>query len=493
MGNSVGNLKDYWDLILTEPLLAGGFIWEWVDQSLYQDPRDPAKGFAYGGDFGDEPNNGIYCVKGLVNAARVPYPHYQEVRKIYQPIGFDGSGLMAGVLKVSNRMMATGLDAYDLHFEIRGNGDLVRRGTLPRCEVAPGRTGEIDISSVARIAAGTDGEVFVTFLVKLREAVSWAPAGHVLAWEQFPWPGAEAAGGTPRPVAIKVRKLGENLELRNGSSVLRISARTGLPESFRTGNDELLATPMNWNFWRALTDNDRGWKVGELMGPWKSAPQNAKVTLRETPDGNAACVASFPGPDARIEVTYSGAADGGIRAAFTFSVAGDKVAEVPRIGIQFAVPASLEHVAWYGRGPHENHIDRLTSAPIARYNSRVSQWITPYVRPQENANRCDIRWLSLTDASGAGLRVDAPPGNPLSASAWPWSMDDIEQASHATKLRETETITVNLDHIQMGIGGDNSWGLPVNEPYRISTRGTRSWSFVLRPAPAPGSARTAAP
>jgi beta-galactosidase len=472
--------------------MAGGFIWEWVDQSLYRDPRDPAKGFAYGGDFGDQPNDGIFCVKGLVNAGRTPYPHYHEVRKVYQTVGFDGSRLRDGVLKVINRMMATDLDAFDFHYEIRSNGELVREGTLPRCQVAPENTKEIDVSSVTALAAKTDGEVFVTFLFKLPGAVSWAPAGHVMAWEQFPWPGKAAVQAPPAAVAIEVRKLGGNFELRNGSSVIRISASTGLPESFRTGNDEWFASPMHWNFWRALTDNDRGWKAGELMKPWKNASQNASATLRETPDGNVAGVVRFPGPEARIEVAYSGAADGGIRAAFTFS-ASDKLAEVPRIGIRFAVPRRLENVAWYGRGPHENYIDRLTSAPIARYHSRVSRWITPYVRPQENANRCDIRWLSLSDTSGAGLRIEAPPGNPLSASAWPWSMDDIEQASHATGLRERDTITVNLDHIQMGVGGDNSWGLPVNEPYRISTRGTRFWSFVLRPAPVPRGARTALP
>jgi beta-galactosidase len=493
MGNSVGNLKDYWDLIHAEPLLAGGFIWEWVDQSLYQDPREPAKGFAYGGDFGDEPNNGIFCVKGLVNAAREPYPHYQEVRKIYQPVAFDGSKLRNGTLIVTNRMMATGLDAYGLHYEIRRDGELVREGTLPRAQIAPERTGEIDISSVAGIVGEMDGEVFVTFLLKLSKAVSWAPAGHVLAWEQFRWPGKEMTQATPARVALEVRKLGDNFELRNDSSVIRISARTGLPESFRSGKAELLAAPMKWNFWRALTDNDLGWKVGALMKSWKNAPENATATLRETPDGNVGCTVRFPGPDARIDVAYSGAADGGIRAGFTFTAAGDKQAELPRIGIQFAVPGSLDHIAWYGRGPHENHIDRLSSAPIARYDASVSRWVTPYVRPQENANRCDLRWLSLTDASGAGLRMDAPLGNPLSASAWPYSMEDLETASHATALPMRDTITVNLDHIQMGIGGDNSWGLPVNEPYRIRTSGTRNWSFVLRPVPAPASAQSALP
>jgi beta-galactosidase len=136
-------------------------------------------------------------------------------------------------------------------------------------------------------------------------------------------------------------------------------------------------------------------------------------------------------------------------------------------------------VTWYGRGPHENYWDRQTSAPVGRYESTVGDWVTPYVRPQENANRCGIRWFSLTDQQGGGLRVNAPPGEPLSISAWPYSMEDLATTAHDSKLPGRDFITVNLDHLQMGVGGDNSWGLPVNAPYRIKPNRSFRWSFTL--------------
>jgi beta-galactosidase len=139
-------------------------------------------------------------------------------------------------------------------------------------------------------------------------------------------------------------------------------------------------------------------------------------------------------------------------------------------------------VAWFGRGPHENYWDRKTSAPIARYESTVEKWITPYVRPQENANRCDVRWVSLADKTGAGLRFTAGVSAPLSVSAWPYSMEDLAKATHDFALPRRDFITVNLDHLQMGVGGDNSWGLPVNDPYRIWPDKVYEWSFTVSPS-----------
>jgi beta-galactosidase len=142
----------------------------------------------------------------------------------------------------------------------------------------------------------------------------------------------------------------------------------------------------------------------------------------------------------------------------------------------------LDQVAWFGRGPHENYWDRKSSAPIGRYQSTVNEWITPYVRPQENANRCDVRWFSLTDKAGAGLRFAAGVSAPLSFGAWPYSMEDLAKATHDFALPRRDFITVNLDHRQMGVGGDNSWGLPVNDPYRIWPDKIYEWSFTVSPS-----------
>jgi beta-galactosidase len=158
-----------------------------------------------------------------------------------------------------------------------------------------------------------------------------------------------------------------------------------------------------------------------------------------------------------------------------------KLPDLPRVGVQFAMPEAFDQIEWYGRGPHENYDDRKSSAALGRYQSTVSDWITPYVKPQENGNRCDIRWLEMTDERGNGLRFSGADQAPLSMSAWPYSMEDLASAAHNYELPRKNFITVNLDHLQMGVGGDNSWGLPVNEPYRIKANQNFQWYYRISP------------
>lgn len=491
MGNSVGNLQDYWDVILAEPILAGGFIWEWVDQSLYRDRKNEAKGFVYGGDFGDVPNDGIFCVKGLVGADRRPHPHYFEVQKVYQLAAFGGSRIGDGILRVKNLHLVTGLDAYDFRVEIRADGAFVESGGLPPCVVPAGETREISVPTVATQArrfSERGQEVLITFKLQLAKATGWAPAGHVVAWEQMAWP--QRVPTLPQlPAGRVVADITRDGVLAHGGGFsVRISSRTGLPDSYVVNGRELMAKPMQWNFWRALTDNDKGWKVDQKLGPWKEAGREVAVeslTVTNDPAGRAVVqsVLTIPRRHARVQVRHTVATGGEVSSDLQFEVLGEqKGPDLPRLGIQFAVPRSLEKVSWYGRGPHENYWDRRTSAPIGRYESTVTEWVTPYVRPQENANRCDVRWLSLTDERGAGLRVDASAAQPLSVSAWPYAMEDLAAATHDFELPKRGFITVNLDHLQMGVGGDNSWGLPVNEPYRIKPDRRYQWSFILSPA-----------
>ncbi len=490
MGNSVGNLQDYWDLIWAQPILSGGFIWEWADQALYRDRSDPSKGFLYGGDFGDIPNDGNFCLKGLVSADRLPRPQYFEVQKVYQSVRFDGSAIEKGRLTVQNRFLDTGLDEFDFSYEIRANGDVIKAGTLPPCVVPPGQTRELDVSQIALAAKAlnvTGQEVAITFKLALAHATAWAPAGHVMAWEQVPWPQIMKDLPELPTGAVLEETTDAGVLLRGDGFSVRFSRRTGLPDSYAVAGQELLVKPMQWNFWRALTDNDKGWNVQQKLGAWKSAGQEVTIELLEPTRDAAGRIQvrgrlTIPKRNARIDVHHFVAVGGIVNTEVSFEVVGtNKGPDIPRLGIQFAVPRTLETVRWYGRGPHENYWDRRTSAPIGRYQSTVPDWITPYVRPQENANRCDVRWLSLTDGQGRGLRIEAPAANPLSVSAWPYSMEDLTLARHDFELPRREFITVNVDHLQMGVGGDNSWGLPVNEPYRIKPDRTYRWSFRLSP------------
>lgn len=493
MGNSVGNLQDYWDLILGEPVLAGGFIWDWVDQALYRDRSAMGRGFVYGGDFGDVPNNANFCANGLIGADRVPHPHYKEVRKVYQPVTFDGTRLGDGVLGIRNRHLSTGLETFALCFEIRTDGDLAESGRLPPCDVPPGGAGEIDIARVSaraeQLAAGRS-EILVTFRFDLLEPVPWAPAGHTVAWEQFAWPQvSESAIELPVGELVAERDR-EGFTITGDGFSLHISEHTALPDAFTAQGRNLLARQLRWNFWRVPTDNDCGWKTEQKLGAWQKASDEVVVqslSLDQDAAGRIVIHGAvvIPERNAHIKVTHTIASGGIVQTNITFDPSGHPAGpDLPRLGLQFAVPIEMENVAWYGRGPHENYWDRKTSAPIARYESSVQSWVTPYLRPQENGNRCDVRWLTLVDELGVGLRVEASAAKPLSVSAWPYAMEDLTAADHDVDLPVRDFITVNLDHLQMGVGGDNSWGLPVNDPYRIKPDRSYDWNFTLTPTSA---------
>ncbi len=492
MGNSVGNFADYWDLIYSSPMLSGGFIWDWVDQAMYRDRHNPAGGFVYGGDFGDVPNDGNFCVNGLIGADRVPHPHYFEVQKVYQPVGFDGTRITEGRLSLTNRHHMLDLSHYQLlHYEIHGDGQLAEQGELPNVSLAPGETKEVDVSSVTsaakRLASEDRQEVMITFSFRLASDEPWAATGHVVAWHQVAWPHEAALEPELPSGKVRAAQADDGILVSGDECSILISSSTGLPASIVVQGRELLVEPMRWNFWRAMTDNDEGWKVDQKMGAWRKAGQAASTeSIRVIDDEEQRqvieAVVTIPAPHARINVRHTVAANGTLKTDVRFqALAPGRTPDLPRLGIQLAVPGSCRKVAWYGRGPHENYWDRNTSAAIARYESTVDQWVTPYVRPQENGNRGDVRWLRLTDEKGRGFQVNASADAPLSVSAWPYSMEDLTAIQHDFELPRRDFVTVNLDHLQMGVGGDNSWGLPVNDSYRIKADRVYSWSFVLVP------------
>ena len=493
MGNSLGNFQDYWDLIEAEPILVGGFVWEWADHGLYRDRKDPSQGFVYGGDFGDFPNDGTCGINGLVNPDRVPYPHFYELQKVYQPVRFDGRDLAAGRLRLSNRRLLNDLSDLQLGFEIRREGVVVASGGLPACAVAAGASAEIDVAAVsaqARHWAEQGGEVLVTFKLSQSVATAWAPAGEVVAWEQVAWTQSSRTQPVLAAGPVAVDKTADGVVLTAGKTTVRIAAKTGLPERYTVGGQELLSEPVRWNFWRAPNENDKGWRMPQKLAVWKTAGQEflVEAIAAKSDDagrGQVAVTLVHPALKLRVEVGYTLAADGVLRTEVNYGGAGAaKTPMLPRLGLQWVLPAKLDQIEWYGRGPQENYWDRHTAAALGRYRSTVAEWITPYVRPQENANRTDVRWVSFRGVDRAGLRVDAANGQPLSVSAWPYTQEDLAGATHNRDLPKRDLITVNLDHRQIGVGGDNAWGAPVNDPYLIPADRVYTWSFTLTPVPA---------
>lgn len=486
MGNSVGNLRDYWELIQTQPMLAGGFIWDWVDQALWRTLPDGRRAFANAGDFGEQPTNFHAACDGVVAPDRTLHPHYHEVAKVYQPVAFGAAAPTRGEIEITNRHLVRNVSEYRLEYEVAHEGRVVRREERPSPPVPAGQTRLVRLFD-RTVDVPSDGETFLTVRLRLAADTPWAPAGHVVAWEQFALSAADGKA-TLAPAAP-----GAALHVETDEPAITVTGEdfsvifdraTGLISSWRAG--DLVVGPMRFNFWRALTDNDRGWKVADKMGPWRTAGATAVVERCTTGDVQGGPVAvdavvSFPATGARARVRHVVHGGGAIDTTVQIELRGD-APEPPRLGLRCEIPGELGGVEWFGRGPHESYRDRLQSAAVGLYHSRVSEWITPYVRPQENGNRCDVRRIRFFAPNGQGVLVSAPPAVPLSVSAWPYTQEDLAAATHDEELPRRDRITLNLDHLQMGMGGDNSWGAEVHRPYRIATGRTYEWTFRMEPS-----------
>jgi beta-galactosidase len=284
-----------------------------------------------------------------------------------------------------------------------------------------------------------------------------------------------------------------NIQLREGNGLytvegddfkVTVNKATGLIETYEKEGKEVLTGAVKFNFWRALTDNDKGWKVDRKMGVWKEEPGNYKLQGIEIDSiRNKRIILEshylFRGTNTTGTVRHTFHPDGRIHFNIGLEIP-EGVPNVPRTGMQFRMDKSLREVDWYGRGPHENYVDRKTSAAVGIHKSTVDRWITPYVRPQENANRCDVRWVRFGDGDSHTYEFAAGPEHLLSVSAWPYSQEVLENTTHDFKLEKAEQIVVNIDYGQMGVGGDNSWGLPVLDEFLIKP-GKYSYGFVLQP------------
>lgn len=478
MGNSLGNLKDYWDVVEQHPILIGGFIWEWVDQTPYKTAADGKKFFAYGGDFGDQPNDGVFCCKGMVNAERVPRPHYWEAAKVFQYIKILPEDLALGKIRIRNGYDFISIDRFDADWVLEADGRRVAEGKFEKLDLAPGAEHVVTVPwSDSALKPGA--EHFLTIRFRLAGHESWAAAGHVVAWEQLVVPSPPSAIADHEAVAgVPFRELdGDWVAEANGTRV-RIDGREGWLESLEFAGHEVLRSAVKPSFWRVPIDNDIGWKTPKLMGAWKDAVDTATLLSLAPGTAPGMLTAKWKLATGHCEMTYVLHADGALRVEMAIEP-GDKSPEMPRAGMQFAIPRGMKGIRWFGRGPHENYWDRKTGAAIGIHASTVDEWITPYVRPQENANRSDVRWIEFSGDEGMGLRIEST-GPPFGASAWPYSATDLASAPHDHQLPQRDFITVNIDGAQMGVGGDNSWGLPVLKAYRMKAGQSHRFAVTFR-------------
>ena len=485
MGNSVGNLQDYWDAIESESHLQGGCIWDWVDQGLRQPvPGQPGKTyFAYGGDFGDRPNDDNFCCNGLIQPDRAANPSLYEVRKVYQEFKVHPVDLVAGTFRVENKHFFLNANAFEATWVIEEDGNPIRRGSLD-VDVPPRSSREISVPiEQPDLTPGT--EYHLTILFSLKKDQPWAERGTVLAWDQFqlPYkvPPAETADEPGEPLSVD--DTADRIVVRGEDFSAGIGKASGALESFLTDGRELIHTPLLPNFWRAPTDNERGNRMAKRLGVWKSAVANRTVrgVSIEKSDANSVTVKAdmnLAAGESTCSVLYTIRSDGRIHVAMTLDAKGEEIPRLPRIGMTLAVPRSLAAVTWFGRGPYETYWDRKSGAPIGRHFVPVDFMAHPYSEPQETGNRTDVRWVTLTDGEGWGLKCAGD--EPLSISAWPFTCADLENARHPHEIPERDFVTLNIDYKQQGVGGDNSWGAQVHPQYQLPPR-HYEYGFSLTP------------
>jgi beta-galactosidase len=501
MGNSTGNLQDYWDLIESTPSLQGGFIWDWVDQGLVKKTASGEEYWAYGGDFGPDylPSDNNFLANGLINPDRTIHPALWEVKKVYANISFVADDVAKGKVSVVNKNFFKDLAKVKYQWQLLENGNVVKSGEIKPIAVAPGKKGKlaIDLPVMAE-----DKEYLLTVKALLAEEDKMLPLDHEINAGQF------LVGGKYSMVADQASK--KKMKVEPGPELIRIlgdgfvyefNSADGLLKSLLSDGQEILVAGLKPNFWRAPTDNDFGNRMPKRLKLWKSATEeqrllslmilnrqgvyedvNASLKPGKGREIKLRAIYSLATIKATVEVGYTIQNTGSMIIRTTLINVPDSLPEMPRVGSNFKIGEGYKNVSWYGRGPQENYSDRKSAALIGKYNASVEELYFPYIRPQENGHREDVRWVSFTNNEGKGLLIEAeqPIGfNAHHQETSAFDPGDEKQQRHTTDIKSQDFVDINIDFKHMGVGGDNSWGARPHQEYLISA-GDYSYAFYLK-------------
>ena len=604
MGNSPGNLKEYWETIATHPRLRGGFVWDWVDQGIRRRTADGVEYFAYGGDYGDVPSSLTFCLNGMIFPDRTIHPCLWEAKKVYQPVAVTALNLPAGKLQVTNQYFFSSLEALVIHWKLSSGEKVLQSGQLPALHTPAGQT-EVVTVPFQPPALEPGHEYWLELSFSLPESTPWGEKGHEVAWEQFkvPYQVLEIMPQTVEQMPALILVSDYKVAAIEGAEFeLTFDRQLGRISSLENGDGEqLLASGPRLNFWRAPTENDLNtWGDEKAAIHWREAgldqleeqvtsvdvkqttPQTVQIKvssvvtvkkdakLPEPPDPQEtlfmleqglnyllddqtlplvlqrlgvpenelpgtdrpakihALLMHFAGQDRLFDLTEgvydvlvglglpipeplaNAVAAGKIQVqpevynpahfdcdlTYTIFGSGDVLIDchvtpaeglpfLPRLGLQMQLPGGFEQFTWYGRGPHESYVDRQEGARVGVYHGTVDEQYVPYIFPEENGNKTDVRWVSLTGAGGGLLAFGEPW---LSVSAHHFTDRDFEQARHTSELKRRDEITLNLDYAQSGLGSA-ACGPGRLEKYQLKAGEVR-FSVRLRPLAAGDGSHT---
>ncbi|MGC8545686.1 MAG: glycoside hydrolase family 2 TIM barrel-domain containing protein [Athalassotoga sp.] len=484
MGNSNGNLYKYWDLFRKYPKLQGGFIWDWVDQAIYE-PIPSGKGeyLAYGGDWGDNPNDGDFCANGVIFADRTPKPQAEEVRYLYRNIVVKPVDLLNGEVEIFNEYLFTNVNAFKCEWVIKENHEIVNSGNLD-IDVKPLNSKKVKIPyGKVQIHAGC--EYFLEIIFSLKEKSKWAPAGYEVSHDQFKIPFVVPVLHVQKhaPAELDSFDLEDRLVVRSKYFEIAFDKTSGTMNSLKFKDRELVVSGLKPNFWRSPTDNDHGNRMEERLSTWRDGTMKRKINNFECEKVgdqikvNTEFIIQTLNPSL-CKISYSIDGHCGISVFFEL-IPADDLPEIPVVGMEMVLPKTFDNLAWYGRGPHENYWDRKKSARIDLYKSKVKDQFVNYIKPSEMGNKTDVRWLTLTDDEQLGLIFAGDPV--FEFSALHHSVEDLESAKHPYELPARKEIFLHINYAQMGVGGDNSWGAKTHPDFTLYANRTYTYAFKFKP------------
>ncbi len=499
MGNSVGNLQDYWDIIETHPVLQGGFIWDWVDQSLEYKDENGEPYLAYGHDYHpDLPTDGNFLNNGLVDPYRKPHPHLFEVKKVYQPVSFEWNNINHS-LQVYNKNFFESLSDVNICWSLFLDGHEQQNGSIKDIHINPQdyENYTIDINPLPN-----EGEGILRFALVSKNNQVWLKGNHEIGFDEFVIQNIrqeQILHGIPGSIVIANN---DNIfTISNHLFSLKIHEKSGEITEWRYENELITNQAVLPNFWRPPTDNDLGNGMHKWAAIWKSAGQNASPQLVQPPEINDLGVSfqviyKLPDEIAELSYLYTISGSGELKIEYSFNPLSDNLPNIPRLGISLILPDDYTNLAWYGPGPHETYWDRKSSGKTGIWSGLIEDQYHPYSRPQETGNKTDLRWIEIISGK---LKITAFPADHhlLSASIWPFLTSELDYVSgkngeqsasglvplgskHGAQIRKGNLVQWNIDHLQMGLGGDTSWGRLVHDEYTISPE-SFTYSFILRP------------
>ena len=504
MGNSTGNFQDYWDVIDRYPQLQGGFIWDWVDQAIWKTTEDGKRHLAYGGDFGENmPSDGNFLLNGIIFADRSVQPGLYEVKKAHAWIKFKLLRVRENIARIliENHYDFTNLDQFELLAMVKSDGKVQKTITIPAISADPHSSKVIDIDlSGIELIDNTEYFLEMKALTTVKKAL--VPKGHAVAEEQFRLPWFKASeGGIATEESLKLTETENGWNIVGEHFKMSINRIEGTIDEYQYNGRHLIKKGYGPrpDFWRAPIDNDFGNGMPRNHINWKKAtlaPKLVDCTAVKISDSQAEVKVTWKLEEVNthFHTTYAILGNGIVEIANHLEASPTEKTDIPRVGMNFALPGNFQHLTYFGRGPWENYSDRNVSSFVGLYEGNASEQYVPYVRPQENGSKTEVRWAALTDSDGNGLlTIGKTPRQGFTMTAMPYLTEDFDarvgtdygpiekEQKHYTDVAKRDLVRMNVDFGQRGVGGVDSWYSKPLEKYRLKPDVSYEWKFILVP------------